>query len=207
MREARRDPPDPRRIALELVSLRDAGLPVPNETEDTFHDKRAQKATTCARQSGLWTLADDSGLCVDALDGAPGVHSARYAPTDSERRSKLLAAPRASHSRARSAFLLRGRAQPADGGASCGPKGAWTEASRWRRAGRTASDTIRCSSGRDPGKTLRAWARREESPFPSRPCTAEPEAAAGAAGPGRRRLKGLIQPRKPCTSPPLFSGA
>jgi len=79
-------------VALDLVSLRDAGLPAPEETGDTFHDNAAQKATTCARQSGLWTLADDSGLCVDALDGAPGVHSARYAPTDSERRSKLLAA-------------------------------------------------------------------------------------------------------------------
>src|SRR6202011_6085003 len=79
-------------VPLELVSLRDAGLPAPDETGDTFHDNAAQKATTCARQSGLWTLADDSGLCVDALDGAPGLHSARYAPTDSERRSRLLAA-------------------------------------------------------------------------------------------------------------------
>jgi len=79
-------------VALELVSLSDAGLPAPDETGDTFHDNAGQKATICARQSGLWTLADDSGLCVDALDGAPGVHSARYAPTDSERRSKLLAA-------------------------------------------------------------------------------------------------------------------
>ena len=77
---------------LELVSLRDAGLPAPDETGETFHDNAAQKATTCARHSGLWTLADDSGLCVDALDGAPGVHSARYAPTDGERRSRLLAA-------------------------------------------------------------------------------------------------------------------
>ena len=77
---------------LELVSLRDAGLPAPDETGETFHDNATQKATTCARHSGLWTLADDSGLCVDALDGAPGVHSARYAPTDGERRSRLLAA-------------------------------------------------------------------------------------------------------------------
>ena len=77
-------------IALELVSLRDLRLPPPDETGDTFHANAAQKATISARQSGLWTLADDSGLCVEALGGAPGVHSARYAPTDQERRAKLL---------------------------------------------------------------------------------------------------------------------
>ena len=77
-------------IALELVSLRDLRLPPPDETGDTFHANAAQKATISARQSGLWTLADDSGLCVEALGGAPGVHSARYAPTDEERRGKLL---------------------------------------------------------------------------------------------------------------------
>jgi XTP/dITP diphosphohydrolase len=79
-------------LPLELVSLRDLRLPAPDETGTTFHDNAAQKATICARQSGLWTLADDSGLCVEALDGAPGVHSARYAPTDEERRSRLLQA-------------------------------------------------------------------------------------------------------------------
>ena len=78
-------------LPLELVSLRDLGLPAPDETGETFRDNAAQKATACARASGLWTLADDSGLCVDALGGAPGLHSARYAPTDGERRSKLLA--------------------------------------------------------------------------------------------------------------------
>jgi XTP/dITP diphosphohydrolase len=79
-------------LPLELVSLKDLGLPAPPETGNTFHDNAAEKATTSARRSGLWTLADDSGLCVDALNGAPGLHSARYAPTDEERRAKLLAA-------------------------------------------------------------------------------------------------------------------
>jgi XTP/dITP diphosphohydrolase len=81
-------------VPLELASLADLGLPAPEETGDTFRDNAAQKATTCARASGLWTLADDSGLCVDALGGAPGLRSARYAPTDAERRAKLLAALR-----------------------------------------------------------------------------------------------------------------
>jgi len=81
-------------LALELLSLADLRLPPPPETADTFEGNAEQKAVTCARQSGLWTLADDSGLCVDALGGGPGVLSARYAPTDEQRRAKLLSALR-----------------------------------------------------------------------------------------------------------------
>ena len=76
----------------QLVSLADLKLPAPDETGATFAENAAQKARTSALASGLWTLGDDSGLCVDALDGAPGLHSARYAPTDAERRTRLLGA-------------------------------------------------------------------------------------------------------------------
>jgi len=93
-------------IALELLSLRDVRLPPPDETGATFHDNAAQKSTICARQSGLWTLADDSGLCVDALGGAPGVHSARYAPTDEERRARLLRALREISEEKRTAYFF-----------------------------------------------------------------------------------------------------
>ena len=93
-------------LPFELLSLRDLRLPPPDETGTTFHDNAAQKATICARQSALWTLADDSGLCVDALDGAPGVHSARYAPTDEERRSKLLAAVKGVSAEKRTAYFF-----------------------------------------------------------------------------------------------------
>lgn len=76
--------------AHELLSLADAGLDAPEETGETFWDNALLKAQTAAVQSGLWALGDDSGLCVDALDGGPGVRSARFAPTDAERREKLL---------------------------------------------------------------------------------------------------------------------
>lgn len=65
------------------------------ESGETFADNACLKATGYARLAGVMTLADDSGLMVDALDGAPGVHSARYAgagASDVERTAKLLEA-------------------------------------------------------------------------------------------------------------------
>lgn len=60
------------------------------ESGDTFAANARIKALAVAHLTGHWALADDSGLSVDSLDGAPGVHSARYAPTDGERIRKLL---------------------------------------------------------------------------------------------------------------------
>lgn len=65
------------------------------ESGETFEENASLKATAYARASGLLTLADDSGLVVDALGGAPGVRSARYAgpgASDVDRYRKLLAA-------------------------------------------------------------------------------------------------------------------
>lgn len=71
----------------DLVSLRDVGLASPDETGVTFEENAILKATAAAQESGLITVADDSGLEVDALGGQPGVRSARFAgesATDSE---------------------------------------------------------------------------------------------------------------------------
>ena len=60
------------------------------ETGNDFKENARLKAFGCSQLSGKWSLADDSGLSVDALNGAPGVHSARYASTNQVRIEKLL---------------------------------------------------------------------------------------------------------------------
>jgi XTP/dITP diphosphohydrolase len=64
---------------LDVVSAGELGLPEPEETEATFAGNARLKAVAAARASGLPALSDDSGLEVAALDGAPGIHSARWA--------------------------------------------------------------------------------------------------------------------------------
>jgi XTP/dITP diphosphohydrolase len=66
-------------FGLAPVGAAALGLEEPEETGSTFRDNAILKARAAARASGLIALADDSGLCVEALDGAPGVYSARWA--------------------------------------------------------------------------------------------------------------------------------
>ena len=64
---------------MEVISEADAGVDVDvEETGTTFAENAALKARAVCAASGLPAIADDSGLCVDALNGAPGVYSARY---------------------------------------------------------------------------------------------------------------------------------
>ena len=73
----------------------DGSWPSPEEDGDTFEDNARIKARAAHERFGLASLADDSGLEVDALDGEPGVHSARYAgpcATDAENNARLLLA-------------------------------------------------------------------------------------------------------------------
>lgn len=77
----------------EIVSLREAGIVSdPEETGKTFAENAYIKAKSGMDASGLPCLADDSGLCVEALGGAPGVYSARFAgePCDNEKNNALL---------------------------------------------------------------------------------------------------------------------
>jgi XTP/dITP diphosphohydrolase len=66
-------------LDVELVAMSELGVPSPVEDGDTFEANALIKARACAEATGLPAIADDSGLEVDALGGAPGVHSARYA--------------------------------------------------------------------------------------------------------------------------------
>jgi XTP/dITP diphosphohydrolase len=66
-------------FGIEVVSAGELDLPEPEETETTFKGNARLKAHAAAKASGLPALADDSGLSVKALDGAPGIYSARWA--------------------------------------------------------------------------------------------------------------------------------
>ena len=67
------------RYGVEAVSAADLNLPEPEETGTTFVANARLKADAAAQASGVASFADDSGLVVDALDGAPGIYSARWA--------------------------------------------------------------------------------------------------------------------------------
>lgn len=82
-------------LPIEICSADDFGSIIePEETGDTFRANANLKAGYYAQKSGIWAVADDSGLEVDALNGAPGVFSARFGgpgATNQEKNSKLLA--------------------------------------------------------------------------------------------------------------------
>lgn len=83
-------------LPVRLAAPRALGIDLEvEETGETYAQNAALKAAAFARRSGLACLADDSGLEVDALDGRPGLHSARFSPqpgaTDCDRRRLLLA--------------------------------------------------------------------------------------------------------------------
>lgn len=85
---------------IQWLSLRDyPNISEVEEDGDTFADNARKKALGYAQAAGLWTLADDSGLIIDALNGEPGVHSARYA-ADEAASSDRKAIDRANYEKA-----------------------------------------------------------------------------------------------------------
>ena len=87
----------------ELIPQGELGVPEAEEPHGTFVENALAKARNAAQITGLPALADDSGLCVAALGGQPGVHSARYAgepKSDARNNEKLLAMLREQHNRA-----------------------------------------------------------------------------------------------------------
>jgi XTP/dITP diphosphohydrolase len=109
-------------LHIELVAQGDIGIGDADETASTFIENALLKARHASRLSGLPALGDDSGICVDALGGAPGLYSARYAGAHGDAAAniaKLLAALRDVPDSARSAnfycvvVLLRHADDPA----------------------------------------------------------------------------------------------
>ncbi len=85
-------------LGLEVIAQAELGIAEAEEPHDSFLENALAKARHASRASGLPALADDSGLCVDALGGAPGVHSAYFAgregsraERDAKNNAKLLA--------------------------------------------------------------------------------------------------------------------
>ena len=83
-------------LGIEAVSAKDAGVVLGEveETGTTFLENAFIKANAAFEKTGMPAVADDSGICVDALGGRPGIFSARYSPedchTDEERTAKIL---------------------------------------------------------------------------------------------------------------------
>ena len=75
-------------LALEVIPQAGLGIAEADEPHDSFLDNALAKARHASRASGLPALADDSGLCVDALGGAPGVHSAYFAGREGSREER-----------------------------------------------------------------------------------------------------------------------
>lgn len=78
-----------RPYGVDVISAAAYGLPEPEETESTFVGNARIKAHAAAKATGLPALSDDSGMCVDALGGAPGVYTADWAETEGGRDFEL----------------------------------------------------------------------------------------------------------------------
>jgi XTP/dITP diphosphohydrolase len=121
-------------LPLELVSPEEVGVfPLVEEDGKTYGENATKKAVAFADASGLVSLADDSGLEVDALGGAPGLRSARYIPraeaTDADRRAQLLKE-------------LAGKARP------------WTARFHAAVAIATPRDAVQCAEGMCAGEII-----------------------------------------------------
>ncbi|WP_417718752.1 RdgB/HAM1 family non-canonical purine NTP pyrophosphatase [Salipiger sp.] len=93
-------------FAVEVVGAAEMGLPEPEETGTTFVENARIKAHAAAKATGLPALSDDSGIAIDALDGAPGVYTADWAETETDRDFVM------AMEKTRNALLDSGAAEP-----------------------------------------------------------------------------------------------
>ena len=143
--------PNERLARLSILTLEDfPDVPEVVEDADTFLGNARKKAAETARFLGRWVLADDSGLAVDVLEGAPGVHSARYAGVhgdDQANNEKLLRAlADIPESRRGAAFVCALRWPTPSARFALKPKPLVEASSLANRADSAASATIPSSS-------------------------------------------------------------
>lgn len=98
-------------LGCEVICEKDLPSPLPEviENADTFEGNALKKARSAMKSTGLAAIADDSGLCVDALDGAPGIYSARFAGDghdDDKNNLKLLETLKGLPKEKRTAFFV-----------------------------------------------------------------------------------------------------
>ena len=119
---------------LELLLQTDFNIIDAEETGKSFIENAILKARHASAATGLPALADDSGLCVDALDGAPGIYSARYSgngATDAKNNAKLLAELSATDNRSASFVCVLALVQHADDPLPLICEGRWRGAQGW----------------------------------------------------------------------------
>ena len=119
---------------IAAISAGELGLAEPDENGMTFRDNTCIKAAAAAQATKLPALADDSGLAVEALDGAPGIHSARWAGSDrnfdramaaieTQLRARGATAPEHRRAQGTRRFRLRSRGERLGRSAAAGPQG------------------------------------------------------------------------------------
>lgn len=158
-------------MGIEIIPQSAAGcLFEVDETGETFEENAYLKAIAVTRATGQPAVADDSGLMVDALGGAPGVHSARYTgrheDSDAARYTLLLhnLGDRTDRTGPGSCRASAARSRT---GMSCAPAAPARAASCLRRAGKMVSAMTPCSSRTAMPAPWRNCARKRKTPFPT----------------------------------------
>jgi len=135
-------------LGIEVVTQAQLGIKEAEEPHHTFIENALAKARHVSRESGLPALADDSGICVDALNGMPGVVSARFSglPSSDERNNKaLLEAMKTHTNRNAHYYCVLVLLQKAATHSPSSRKANGTAKSPANRAAQAASATTRCS--------------------------------------------------------------
>ena len=157
-------------MGIEIIPQSAAGCDFEvDETGETFEENAYLKAIAVTRATGQAAIADDSGLEVDALGGAPGVHSARYTGRhdDTTPRATTFCCTTSAHAPTARRGSCRASAARSRTVTCCAHAARARAASCLPRAGKTASAMTRCSCRMATTVPWRSCARKRKTPFPT----------------------------------------